>query len=260
MAVIEKLKIKNAQRTFWSLNNEMNAVHSVLLVSEIDAEPMNQIRSQAKAKGEIAHSYTAFVVKATALLLKNNPEANRGIIGLPFLRRLCQFKNIDITVAVEKELPDLPGQPWAATIPNTLNKNLQELTLELHRLATSTPENEPRLKQFIQILKNVPYPLSSWILKFPRYFPSMWAKYLGCGAWVNSPAKAGVDMIAAVWPWPLTVSFGMVRSRPVVVNGQIEARLTMPLILAFDRRILGGGPASRLLIELKHLLEHPDQL
>jgi hypothetical protein len=60
------------------------------------------------------------------------------------------------------------------------------------------------------------------------------------------------------WPWPITFSFGKVKVRPWIVNEKVEARKTMPLVMVFDRRIMGGGPAGRIFEKFKEILEKPD--
>ena len=62
---------------------------------------------------------------------------------------------------------------------------------------------------------------------------------------ISSPAKYGVDMLVGNWPWPIGFSFGLVKERPVVIEGNIVARPTMMLIMSFDRRLMAGAPAAR---------------
>ncbi len=62
---------------------------------------------------------------------------------------------------------------------------------------------------------------------------------------ISSPAKYGVDMAVGTWPWPLGFSFGLVKDRPVAVDGELKIRPTMALMMSFDRRIMVGGPAAR---------------
>ena len=62
---------------------------------------------------------------------------------------------------------------------------------------------------------------------------------------ILSPAKYGVDMLVGNWPWPIGFSFGLVKDRPMVVEGAVVVRPTMMLIMSFDRRLMAGGPAAR---------------
>ncbi len=251
----KKIAVTRAEKTSWAMNDIMVPAHMVTMVSEIDATALEHLRAHAKAMGKVAPSYTALVVKAAALMLRNNPSANRAILGLPLFKRLIQFRNIDISVAVEKDLPGLPGQAYACPIKDTLSKSLNEITQDLRRLADATEANNKDFATFMKILKWVPRPFSLWLINAPYWFATLWQKHRGCACWVNAPSKAGADMVATTWPWPITISFGVVKKRPFVVNDKVEARLTMPVVLVFDRRIMGGGPASRMFANLISILE-----
>jgi hypothetical protein len=182
-------RLTNAQRTFWSMNELVVPAHSVWMSAEADASAMDRLRSEAKHAGDTVPSFTAFAVKAAALTMKKHPQANQAILGLPFFRRLCRFNNADISVAVEKDLPSLPGQAMAAVVKNTSARSLGEITRELQRLRNCTAENDAVLRQFETILRYVPWPLSSCLLKMPHYFPGLWVRHYGCACWVNAPAS-----------------------------------------------------------------------
>lgn len=240
------------------MNDVMVASHTVTMSSLASIKKIEEIRQGYKSKGMPAPSYTAIIIKAVYLLMQRHPEANRAIIGPPFFRKIIQFKNFDINVAVEKNLPNIPGQAYAPVIKNVDKKNLLDITKELQFLATSTEENDSGLRLFMRSLKFIPYPFAKWLLNAPFWFPSLWIKYKGCACWVNSPAKSGADLLFTLWPWPMTFSFGVVKKRPWVSDDQLVAELTIPLIMTFDRRLLGGGPAGRLLSEYKRIIEEAD--
>ena len=62
---------------------------------------------------------------------------------------------------------------------------------------------------------------------------------------ISSPAKYGVDMMVANWPWPIGYSFGLVKDRAIAVDGAVKVLPTMILTQSFDRRLMGGAPAAR---------------
>lgn len=228
----------------------------VTLTSEVDATPMEEIREKAKVQGHVAPSFTAFVIRAVALTLRANPIANRAILGPPFFKKLYQFENTNISVAVEKGLKALPGQPFTVPLLHPETKSLEEITIELRDLAHCEEKDNLQYRTYMKILRYVPRPLSNWLITLPLWSPSFWVQYRGCAAWVNSPAKAGVDFLVTTWPWPISFSFGLVKKRAIVVGDRVEARMTMPVIMNFDRRIMGGGPASRVFADFKKNLEN----
>ncbi len=257
MANPTTIKTTRFFRLFWKMNDELKPVNFVEFVREIDASSIDQLRLAYARAGKTKPSYTAVIVKAAAKILKTHPIANRAVVGLPFFKRLIQFNNIDISVAVN--IDDLNGESYAfaGTIRNTINQSLEKITGELSCLTKEgSKENEKRLKQFRSIGNNLPHFLAALLIRLPTYFPKMWVKHRGCGCWVNSPAKHGVDFLATIWPWPLSISFGMVKERPFVIDGQLTVRRTMPLIMVFDRRIMAGTPAAKVFNDLAILLEN----
>lgn len=256
--IVQKLNVSNAEKSAWSMNNILVPAHMVTMASEIDATGLERLRTLAKTNGYKAPSYTAIMIKAAAIIMKANPQANRAVLGLPFFKSLYQFTNTDICVAVEKELPLLPGMAFAPLIKKTFEKSLAEITQELQFIAKCDETNHKGYAEFQRILKYVPRPLSTLLINLPSLLPFLWPKYRGCAAWVNSPSKAGADFVSTTWPWPITFSFGVVKKRPFVIEDKVEARLTIPLVLVFDRRVMGGGPASRLFADFQKLLKDAD--
>jgi len=249
------IKTSIAEKTSWKMTTTMRPENMVAMSSLASATQLDKIRSHYIEKGKSPPSYTSMIIKAAALTMKKHPEANRAILGLPFFKKVYEFDNLDISVAVEKSLPALPGQPYAATIERPVNKNLDSINNELKHLVSCTEENEPKLKQFMFILKKIPAPFSLLLINSVYWFPRLWIKYRGCAAWVNSPAKAGTDLVVTCWPWPITFSFGIVKKRPIVIDDSVQVGLTIPLLLSFDRRIMGGAPASRVFATFVEIIE-----
>ena len=75
---------------------------------------------------------------------------------------------------------------------------------------------------------------------------------------ISSPAKYGVDMLVGNWPWPIGFSFGLVKERPIVVDGVVVARPTMMLIMSFDRRLMAGAPAARFFNAVGNSLQYAE--
>lgn len=255
-----KLSATRAEKTAWAMNNVLVPAHMVQMISEIDATALIKLRNQIRQDSQQAPSYTSIIIKAVGLVMKNNPSANRAILGLPFFKKLYQFDNIDIALAVEKKLPYLPGLAYAPTIKDAAEKSLESITSEVKFLKTCTPEQSPEYAQYLMILNKIPRPISNFLINLPYLIPSMWAKYRGCAAWVNAPTQAGVDIVTTSWPWPLTFSFGVIKQRPFAFQGKVDVRWTIPVAMSFDRRIMGGGPASRLFAEFQDILVNADSI
>ncbi|MCK6598740.1 MAG: 2-oxo acid dehydrogenase subunit E2 [Bdellovibrionaceae bacterium] len=253
------MKVSNASQmsqSFWSMNEEMNPRNKVTFVREIDVTKLDKLREKF---GKL--SYTSLITKAAACVLKEFPYANRAIMPGLFGQRLVQFENADITVAVEKNVPDAEAVVYAHILRDVQSMSSADIYREMQKLVDSnSSEKIQRWLMFLKILKNIPTIIAKRILRVPRYFASEWVKHRGGACFINSPAKHGIDLLVADMLWPLTFSFGWVRERPWVVENQVVVRKTVPLIMIFDRRIMQGALAGKAFNRFCNLLENADEL
>lgn len=219
----------------------------VAMVAELDMSECERVRADFLSQGKARPSYTALVVRALALTLRD-PDfayANRMAVNLPFFRREVQFNQVDVSVAVERDSPALPQATYAGTIRSADQLPLERLGQELKGLSSTQGEHGTRWQLFLNVLTRFPASLARRILLMPHLWPSLWVQHRGGAVLVSSPAKYGVDLLVGNWGWPIGISFGLVRDRPVVVDGQVVVRPTMNLIMSFDRRLMAGAPAAR---------------
>ncbi|MCK6599263.1 MAG: 2-oxo acid dehydrogenase subunit E2 [Bdellovibrionaceae bacterium] len=244
------------------LNKENKANCKAVAVREIETTNLDQMRVKL-SEGQMKPTYTSFIARATAMVLKEMPNANRATIETFFLRRTYRFLKTHVSVAVERnDSEGNNGGAFVYTIYNTDEKKLIEITKEISGLADSTLEsNDPRLERWRRIVtgaKRVPF---SWILSLViwchKNIPYLYIRNRGGAVMISSPSKYGVDFIVAHWPYTIGLSFGLVKERAWVVSGELAVRKTMPITLAFDRRIVSGADAARFMNRLCEILENP---
>lgn len=231
----------------WGMNRQNRSDLKVGMVNEIDMSSAVRLRRTAVRKP----SYTALVVRAVALALRRHPEANRLIMPGLLGRRLVQLEDVDIAVAVER---DGPGQDQAASVAivrGADGKDPAQITDEMAMLARP---DEPNWRALRRIATTLPGWLAVPAISLPGMTPGMWTRYRGGSMLISSPAKYGVDCMVGHWLWPHGVSFGLVKERPWVADGQLVVRPTMHLTLSFNRCIIAGGPAARLMATISALL------
>jgi hypothetical protein len=235
---------------------EIRPAHTVTFVSEVDLTQIERVRLQA---GESRPSYTAFVAKAVAIALKEFPYANRRVTrrGPWPLARTClqTFDRVDVTVAAERNMPGIEYCAFADVIRDCDRRSLDEINAWLRNLAACSVEDNRQWREFSTLIQRLPRWLSTLLIRMPCFVPRMWEKYRGGAVLISSPAKYGVDEVTATWTWPLGISFGYVKSRPVACNGRVEIRPTFRLTLNFDRRVMAGAQAARFFARLVELLE-----
>jgi pyruvate/2-oxoglutarate dehydrogenase complex dihydrolipoamide acyltransferase (E2) component len=233
---------------------------TVSLISEVDLTEVERVRELA---GEHRPSYTAFVVKAVALTLTEFPYANRRPFRrfwLPFSApRLQAFQCVDIAVASERDLPDAAAASFADVLRDADKLSLVEITTWLRGLASADTGSNKQWHDFHWAVTKLPRLLSTLVFRLPCLFPSLWVKWRGGAAFISSPAKYGVDTIVGTWNCPLGVSFGLVKLRPVVRDGEIVARPTFNLLLNFDRTVMAGAQAARFFKRIIDYLENAEK-
>jgi len=185
----------------------------VTTAAEVDMSTVVQARTQIQA------SYTAFVVKAAALALKNFPILNACL----FDNEIRYFDRIDINVSLETKQGLLVPIIREADKKGlrTIHKEIQDLA-NRGRQGTLNPD-EMELGTFTVT--------NSGVLGSLFYTPV-----------INYPQSAILGM-------------GKVLDTPVVRDGQVAIRPMMIACLSYDHRLIAGSPAVRFLQDVKSNLE-----
>lgn len=239
---------------------EAKRIVGVNFFAEIDLTEIESIRARTGATpGRRAIPYTAFVVKAAAMALAEFPYANARLFPrfpqFLFGTSTVRFSRCDMAVAVERSQPGMEGTAFCDILRSANERPLDEISDWLQILSAATPENNQQWREFSNTIRKLPRWLAALAIRLPCFFPSLWVKYRGGAAVVSSPAKYGVDAIGATWVWPVGVSFGLVKQRAVVRDGQVVARPTFTLTLSFDRRMMAGAQAARFFRRIVEILE-----
>lgn len=250
-------------------NNTFFQVNRVLIETEIDPGvtvtfmgevDLTEIEAWRKKLGDKRPTYTAFVAKAVAMAMQEMPYANRRVWKRwPWGTRMVQFHGSDVAVAAERHIPDAEGVAFIDILRDAHEASLQEMTSWLKALSQADETNNAQWRDFKKLTK-LPRMLASFFAGLPVKVPGMWCRYRGGAVLISSPSKYGVDSVVATWPWPLGLSFGLVKDRAVVRDGEVVAAPTMNLVMNFDRRIMAGAPAAKFFKRLVDLLEHPEAL
>lgn len=239
-------------------DRDIQAHVSVSFTATVDLGAVEALRAQAAQAGQRKPSYTAFVIKAVALALREYPYANRKVFRAPWRPGgpwLHSFRRADIAVAAERDIPGREYVAFADVLREADGKSLEEINAWLGALARSDEESNRQWREFSTLIRRVPWRLAALLLRLPNWMPSWWERYRGAAVLVSSPAKYGVGGVTASWAWPLGVSFGFVQPKAVVRNGEIVARPCFEFLVNFDRRVMAGAAAAKFFKRVCELLE-----
>jgi pyruvate dehydrogenase E2 component (dihydrolipoamide acetyltransferase) len=193
------------------------------LTCEVDMQAAVEFRKQLKAASgdNPAPSFNDFVVKASALALKEFPRANGAYRDGKF--ELYSRINVGIAVAGQDAL-------IVPTIFDADRKSLGEISRDARALA-----------ERVRAGKITPPELSSGTFS------------------VSNLGMFGIKRFTAVInpPQAAILAVGEMTPRPVVRDGEIEVRAIMELTLSCDHRILYGADAAQFLGRIRERLENP---
>jgi pyruvate dehydrogenase E2 component (dihydrolipoamide acetyltransferase) len=166
-------------------------------------------------------SVNDFVIKALALALQRNPDANVSWTEAGMLKH----KHSDIGVAVA-----LPGGLITPIVRNAESKSLSTISNEMRDLAVRARER--KLKPH---------------------------EYQGGTSSVSNLGMYGIkDFTAVINPPQSTIlAVGAGEERAVVRNGKIEAATIMSVTLSCDHRAVDGALGAELIGAFKTLIENP---
>lgn len=243
------------------VEGEINFDRTVLFSAEIDLTEIEKIRSSSPEADR--PSYTAFVTKAASKALLEFPYANRRLFhlpGLPFLSFFQSFTDVDVAVAVERDVEGSHAVAYMEIIRDPHAKSLSEITRLLRGFSDSDLNSSEQWRSFHALGTRVPGWLGGLIARLPFYFPKLWRRYRGGTTLISSPAKYGVDGIVAAWPHPLSYSFGLAQKKPMVKGDQVVAVQAFTFVLDWDRRVMAGAQAARFFSRVCGLLRDPKEL
>jgi pyruvate dehydrogenase E2 component (dihydrolipoamide acetyltransferase) len=177
---------------------------------------------QSRAGNDV--SITAYVVKAAAKALEDNPMINSSLEG----DEVRLYSDINVAVAI-----NTPDGLVAPVIPGANRKSLPEISRSIRDLTERAIQNSLTV-----------------------------ADLTGGTFTVSNLGGFGVDLFAPVInpPQCAILGFGRTNERPIIVDKQVRVGSVTTLSLVFDHRIVDGVPAAQYLQRVKKLLEDPSKL
>jgi pyruvate dehydrogenase E2 component (dihydrolipoamide acetyltransferase) len=193
---------------------------------EVDMEEAVELRKQLKAAAgeQPAPSFNDFVIKASALALRDFPRANGAYRDGKF--ELYSRVNVGVAVAGQDALV-------VPTVFDADTKSLGQIARESRAVA-----------QRVRAGAITPPELSSGTFT------------------VSNLGMYGIKRFVAVInpPQAAILAVGALEPRPVVRDGEVVVRSMMELTLACDHRILYGADAAEFLAKIREYLEQPLKL
>ena len=205
-------------------------------VSHQDAADVTDLEAlRQRYKAEIAElggslTLTTFVLKAAVAALKAHPRFNASLDADSEEILLKKYYHVGIATDTERGL-------LVPVIRDVDRKSIVELSIELKELVERTRDGEATLEEM-----------------------------QGGTFTITNPGPLGGTAFAPIVNYPEVAILGMAQAqwKPVVRGKGPEApivpRLMLPLILAFDHRVVDGADAARFVSMIIDILEDPTRM
>jgi pyruvate dehydrogenase E2 component (dihydrolipoamide acetyltransferase) len=211
------------------MHKSWSTVPRVTNFDDADVTELEKLRVSSKddyAKAGIKLTSMPFVIKAVAMALREHPAVNATIDTENEQIIYKQYVNVGIAVDSERGL----------VVPSL--RNADEMSI---------PDIARALAQLAENVRNSSFSMAD--LQGSTFTISN----LGAIGGTYSTPIINVPEVAILL-------IGRSRQMPVVVDGQIQVRLMMPMSLSYDHRLVDGATAARFLNDVIGYLKAPSRL
>ena len=193
---------------------------------------------------------TAFLIRAIAIAQIKHPMTRTQMMPDG---RLVRFNKVRAQFTVERFIDEEPAL-FFGDIANPDSKDIHTISEELRMHGTEPIDKLPQL-EIEHRFSRYPWIVRQIIIYFGLRIPSMRLKYMGATFGISSLGKYGCRNVIS--PCVITSMFcvGEVEDRPVAVNGKVEVRPQLSLVLNFDHRVIDGAAAARFVKDIIDLLQ-----
>ncbi|MFT7144124.1 MAG: pyruvate dehydrogenase E2 component (dihydrolipoamide acetyltransferase) [Alphaproteobacteria bacterium] len=193
------------------------------LTASVNMDALLEARKQlnARADGQYKLTVNDFIIKACALALRDNPDANVSWYD----DALVSYGNVDMSIAVAIE-----GGLITPIIENADQKSMVKLSTEMKYLAVQARAGNLKPEQ-----------------------------YLGGNFTISNLGMYGVKEFKAIInpPQSAILAVGGAEDRVIVKAGQMQVSSVMEISLSVDHRAIDGAVGAMLLKSIKENLENP---
>lgn len=202
----------------------MESLHSMAqltLTARADVTELVDVREILSQKWNVRLSYTDFIIKATALALKEHPILNSALVGEEIV--LHEDVHIGIAVALEEGL-----------IVPVIRHADRRSVLEIHQVVQDLAERARTGNLSVD-------------------------EVTGSTFTITNLGMYGIDAFTPIInpPEAAILGVGRIFEELALVGGQVVPRSRMVLSLTIDHRIVDGAPAAAFLRAVVQFLEHP---
>jgi pyruvate/2-oxoglutarate dehydrogenase complex dihydrolipoamide acyltransferase (E2) component len=192
-------------------------------------------------------------VKAIALSVKQNPDANRILFKrFPFGLRIVRFSRVDVNLPITRKL----GGEWITfigTLRDVDNMTVAQIQDELAKLQKGPAEQSPYIQKVVKLKKAPPFvaTLFHWLM---TRSPKFYLKNAGTCSLTVLEGMRG-DYFLSSGPTTSLFCLGGIGDEPVVRDGQVVVRKIAKVALGLDNYVISGLEGLNLARTFQQLCE-----
>lgn len=226
---IERVKMTRLRRTIAQrLKDSQNNAAILSTFNEVDMFNVSELRKKYKEefekKHEIKLGFMSFFVKAATAALQELPIINAQVDGYDILYH--NYCDIGVAVSTNSGLV-------VPIIRNAEHLSFAEIEMEISQLGKKAREGNLSINELSG---------GTFSITNGGVFGSLLSTPI-----INPPQSAIMGM-------------HKIQDRPVVINGTIQIRPMMYIVLSYDHRIIDGKEAVTFLTKVKSYIESPERL
>jgi len=197
-------------------------------------------------------THVPLYIKATALALQRNPEANAILFKRLFGLRIVRFESVDVNLPITRMIGDRM-MTFIGTIRNAATKTLATIQDELATYQRCLPDESFAIRR-IQRFSRMPL----WQARFAHWrmirSPEFYLRNAGTCGITFAEGDRGEYMFP-IAPTSVCFGIGAARAEPVARGDTIKVGRVLKCSLMVDNYVLSGLTGARLVRDFKDLLE-----
>ncbi len=234
--------------------------HHVKALLEVDVTEARRIMRQLRHAGTHV-SFFAWLLKTTADCVALHPEVNG--FNSPRRRRVVLFKDVDISIVVEKNVNGMPV-PLPYVVRSANRKSVGHIHQEIEAARSENVTSEGQyvlgggysallMKGFVALPQWLRLALMrAFVFNDPYRVKSMMGTVMITTVGMAGHARGWIVPFSM---HPLCLAFGSLNEQPAVHEGSIQKREILHLAALIDHDVVDGVPASRFMDDLVKRME-----
>jgi pyruvate/2-oxoglutarate dehydrogenase complex dihydrolipoamide acyltransferase (E2) component len=235
--------------------------HHVPIMLEIDVTAAREgIRARKAEVGE-AISFTGWIIKCLGRAVSEHPHMQALRKGK---REFVLFHDVDVTIVIERALPEEGTLPMPYIIRRANEKSLLEIHGEIRAAQREAVEagevqvGAPRAAWMTRLFTRLPRTardLIVWRRLHRNPFLAKRAMGTVSVTALGMMGGGGMSWGIPIGIHPLVVAVGGIAQRAAIVSGQLAMREYLGLTVLFDHAVTDGAPVARFIARLQELMQ-----